>query len=117
MQVWKNSLKNYKIDVYKHSEHKYYLSSQINSLKREYSFTYKIDEGVFMVKGKEYALTEENRKILLDKIVEFENEWSNAFREYKNVFTRCFDRSKSFVFLEILLFLLPISCKNFFFVR
>jgi hypothetical protein len=38
-----------------------------------------------MVKGKEYALTEENRKILLDKIAEFENEWSNTFREYENV--------------------------------
>jgi hypothetical protein len=86
MQVWKNSLKKYKIGAYKHSKHKYYLSSQINSLEREYSFTYKTDEDVFRVKGKEYALTEENRKILLDKIVEFENEWSNAFREYENVF-------------------------------
>ena len=86
MTVWKNSLKKYKIGVYKHSEHKYYLSSQINSLERGYSFTYKTDEDVFRVKGKEYALTEGNRKILLDKIAEFENEWSNAFREYENVF-------------------------------
>ena len=86
MQVWENSLKNYKIGAYKHGEHKYYLSSQINSLERKYSFTYKTDEDVFRVKGKEYALTEENRKILLDKIAEFENEWSNAFREYENVF-------------------------------
>jgi hypothetical protein len=86
MQVWKNSLKNYKIGAYKHNEHKYFLSSQINSLEREYSFTYKTDEDVFRVKGKEYALTEENRKILFDKIAEFENEWSSAFREYENVF-------------------------------
>ena len=86
MQVWKNSLKNYKIGVYKHREHKYYLSSQINSLDRHYSFTYKTDENVFRVKGKEYALTEENRKILLDKIADFENEWSNALHEYENVF-------------------------------
>ena len=86
MQVWKNSLKNYKIGAYNHSEHKYYLCSQINSLDRHYSFTYKTDEDVFMVKGKEYALTEENRKILLDKITSFENEWSNALHEYENIF-------------------------------
>ena len=86
MQVWKNSLKKFKIGVYKHGERKYYLSSKINSLDRHYSFTYKTDENIFRVKGKEYALTEENRKILLNKIEEFENEWSNAFQDYENIF-------------------------------
>ncbi len=86
MQVWKNSLKKYKIGVYKHAERKYYLSSKISSLDRHYSFTYKTDENIFRVKGQEYALTEENRKILLDKIAEFENESSNAFHEYEKVF-------------------------------
>lgn len=86
MVIWKNSLKNYKIGVYKHGEHKYYLTSQINSLNRHYSFTYKTDEDVFKVKGQEYALTEENHKILLNKIEEFENEWSNAFQDYENIF-------------------------------
>ena len=85
MQVWKNSLKKYKIGAYNHNERKYYLSLQINSLDRHYSFSYKTDEDVFKVKGQEYALTEENRKILLNKIAEFKNEWSNAFQDYENI--------------------------------
>jgi hypothetical protein len=87
MQVWKNSLKGYKIGSYDHSEHKYYLYKELAINRKYYSFTYTEDQNNIIedYDGKEYALTEENRKILLDKTEEFQNEFDNAYHKYEKI--------------------------------
>lgn len=87
MQVWKNSLKKYKIGSYDHSEHKYYLYKELDINRKYYSFTYTEDQNNIIedYDGKEYALTEENLKILLDKTEEFQNEFHKAYQEYEKI--------------------------------
>ena len=94
MQVWKNSLKKYKIGSYDHSEHKYYLYKDLAINRKYYSFTYTEDQNNIIedYDGKEYALSEENRKILLDKTEEFQNEFHKAYQGYEKITVfRCSD--------------------------
>ncbi|MBR2871651.1 MAG: hypothetical protein IKB98_09815 [Clostridia bacterium] len=89
MKVWKNSLKRYKVCFFNQESKRYYFSYYINTYNCLCEFSFSTNDSFIVREGFRYILTEENRKILLDKIEKFCQELFKARMEYEKVKTDC----------------------------